>query len=53
MSLVVGRKYTHLTDKITGREIIFDYRLKSGFARSNGAIDEMKIIGIEIKLTYR
>ncbi|WP_347488693.1 DNA mismatch repair protein MutS [Desulfoscipio sp. XC116] len=38
----------HFTDKINGREITFDYRLKPGVSRSTNALALMKIIGIEV-----
>ncbi|SFH43167.1 MutS domain V [Desulfotomaculum arcticum] len=41
-------KNYHFTDKISGREINFDYRLKPGVSKSTNAIALMKIIGIEI-----
>ena len=38
----------HFTDKISGRVITFDYRLKTGVSKSTNAIALMKIIGIEV-----
>ncbi|WP_157872791.1 MutS family DNA mismatch repair protein [Desulfoscipio gibsoniae] len=42
-------KNYHFTDKITGRKITFDYRLKPGVSKSTNALALMKIIGIELK----
>jgi len=41
-------KNYHFTDKISGQEITFDYRLKPGVSKSTNALALMKIIGIEL-----
>ncbi len=41
-------KNYHFTDKISGREITFDYRLKPGVSKSTNALALMKIIGLEL-----
>ena len=40
-------KNYHFTDQISGREISFDYRLKTGVSTSTNAIALMKIVGIQ------
>ena len=44
-------KNYHFTDRVSGRKITFDYRLKPGVSKSSNAIALMKIIGIEIDKT--
>ncbi len=41
-------KNYHFTDKISGKEITFDYRLKPGVSKSTNALALMKIIGLEL-----
>ncbi len=41
-------KNYHFTDRISGNEITFDYRLKTGVSKSTNALALMKIIGLEV-----
>jgi ABC-type multidrug transport system fused ATPase/permease subunit len=41
-------KNYHFTDRISGNEITFDYRLKPGVSKSTNALALMKIIGLEV-----